>query len=140
MAAAAASIATISSSPSSAATTTTTTTSLSSSKPLTPSSLLSDSSKVVSAVLSSNPFPAGYHPLGYSLTKLGKTFLEFGRSNESDVGVFLLTLKGGRRRNIKSLKQQWTTIVRISKGGDHMRVLRKLPEIVEFCLAAGFID
>lgn len=93
-----------------------------------------------------NAFNPGVQALGLPHTFMEEfidkitMFLEFGRSNESDVGVFLLTLKGGRRRSIKSLKQQWTTIVRISKGGDHMRVLRKLPEIVEFCLAAGFID
>lgn len=113
--------------------------SLSSTPPLTLSSLVIGSTKIVSSVLSSNPFPAGYHPMGYSLTKRGKTFLEFGGSKDSEIGLFLLTLKGGRR-STKSLKQQWTTIVRISKGGGHMSILRKLPEIIEFCLAAGLID
>ncbi|KAL3758181.1 hypothetical protein ACHAWU_004819 [Discostella pseudostelligera] len=44
-----------------------------------------------------NPFPEGYNPFGYNLTALGKTFLEFDGSLDSDVGRFLSTLKGGKR-------------------------------------------
>lgn len=121
-------------------TTTTTIETLSSTKRHTLSSLLAGSTtKVVSAVISSNPFPSGYHPLGYKLTKLGKIYLEFHGSNVSDVGLFLLTVKDGRR-TIQSLKQEWKTIVRVTKRGDHMRILRKLPEIVQFCLSAGLVD
>ena len=87
-----------------------------------------------------NPFPAGYNPFGYSLTDLGKTYLEFEGSLETDIGRFLSTLKSGKRKSRDTMKEQWLEIVRVSKKGQSMRILRKLDDLIEFCLKAGFID
>ena len=87
-----------------------------------------------------NPFPAGYNPLGYGLTSLGKEFLEFEGSLDSDVGRFLSTLKSGQRKSKSVMKEQWLEIVRVSKKGQSMRIYRGLDELIEFCLRAGFID
>ena len=90
-----------------------------------------------------NPFPAGYSPFGYGLTDLGRTFLDFDGSIDSDVGRFLSTLKGGgegKRKNASVLKDQWLEIVRVSKTGQSMRIYRRLDDLIEFCLKAGFVD
>ena len=87
-----------------------------------------------------NPFPAGYNPFGYSLTDLGKTYLEFEGSLESDIGKFLSTMKSGKRKSKDTMKEQWLEIVRVSKKGQSMRILRKLDDLIDFCLKAGFID
>ena len=86
-----------------------------------------------------NPFPAGYNPLGYAVTDLGKTYLEFEGSLDSDVGRFLSTLKS-KRKSKTALKEQWLEIVRVSKKAQSMRIYRKLDDMIEFCLSAGFID
>mmetsp|Transcript_13366 Transcript_13366/g.29037 ORF Transcript_13366/g.29037 Transcript_13366/m.29037 type:complete len:209 (+) Transcript_13366:160-786(+) len=87
-----------------------------------------------------NPFPSGYNPFGYSLTDLGKTYLEFDGSLDSDVGRFLSILKGGHRKTAAVMKEQWLEIVRVSKKGQSMRIYRKLDDMIVFCLKAGFID
>jgi len=87
-----------------------------------------------------NPFPSGYNPFGYRLTDLGKAFLAFDGSLDSDVGRFLSTLKGGRRRTAAAMKEQWLEIVRVSKRGQSLRIYRTLDGVIEFCLAAGFLD
>ena len=87
-----------------------------------------------------NPFPSGYHPFGYGLTDLGKEFLSYDGSLESDVGRFLASLKTGKRKSAATMKEQWLEVVRVSKQGQSMRVYRKLDDLISFCLKAGFID
>lgn len=87
-----------------------------------------------------NVFPAGYNPFGHSLTELGEKFLSFEGSLDSDLGKFLSTLKGGKRKTLATLKEQWQEITRVSKKGQSMRIWRTLDDIIEFCLKAGFID
>jgi len=87
-----------------------------------------------------NVFPAGYNPFGHSLTELGEKFLSFEGSLDSDLGKFLSTLKGGKRKSVAALKEQWQEITRVSKKGQSMRIWRTLDDIIEFCLKAGFID
>ena len=87
-----------------------------------------------------NVFPAGYNPFGHSLTELGEKFLAFEGSLDSDLGKFLSTLKGGKRKTLATLKEQWQEITRVSKKGQSMRIWRTLDDIIEFCLKAGFID
>ena len=85
-------------------------------------------------------FPSGYNPFGHALTDLGTAYLSFDGSLESDVGTFLSTLKGGKRKTAATMKDQWLEIVRVSKKGQSMRIYRKLDEMIAFCLKAGFID
>ena len=80
-----------------------------------------------------------YNPFGYGLTELGKQYLRFNGSAESDVGRFLSTLKSGRKKQA-TIKEQWLEIVRVSKQGQSMRIYRTLDDMIEFCLSAGFID
>lgn len=80
-----------------------------------------------------------YNPFGYGLTDLGKEFMKFNGCAESDVGRFLSTLKSGRKKEA-TIKEQWLEIVRVSKQGQNMRIYRTLDELIQFCLAAGFID
>ncbi|KAL7470527.1 hypothetical protein ACHAXS_010780 [Conticribra weissflogii] len=87
-----------------------------------------------------NILPAGYNPFGYGLTDLGRKYLEFNGSLESDVGQFLSTLKSGKRKTSSTLKEQWLEIVRVSKKGQSMRIYKRLDEFIDFCLSAGFID
>ena len=87
-----------------------------------------------------NPFPSGYNPFGYSLTDLGKEYLAYDGSLDSDVGRFLSSLKSGKRKSTTVMKEQWLEVVRVSKKGQSMRVYRKLDELITFCLKAGFID
>lgn len=87
-----------------------------------------------------NVFPAGYNPFGHSLTELGEKFLSFEGSLDSDLGKFLSTLKGGKRKTLATLKEQWQEITRVSKKGQSMRIWRTLDDIIDFCLKAGFID
>lgn len=95
-----------------------------------------------------NPFPSGYHPFGYGITDLGRSFLEFDGSIDSDIGKFLSTFKGGagvdggggKRKSTATMKDQWLEIVRVAKTGQSMRIYRRLDEIVDFCLKAGFLD
>lgn len=58
---------------------------------------------------------------------------------ETSVHRFLSTLKKGRKTEAV-LKEQWLEIVRVGKQGQSMRILRKLDELIKFCLSAGFID
>ena len=69
-----------------------------------------------------------------------KTYLEFEGSLESDIGKFLSTMKSGKRKSKDTMKEQWLEIVRVSKKGQSMRILRNLDDLIEFCLKAGFID
>jgi len=85
-------------------------------------------------------FPSGYNPFGHALTDLGTAYLSYDGSLESDVGTFLSTLKGGKRKTAATMKDQWLEIVRVSKKGQSMRIYRKLDEMIAFCLKAGFID
>lgn len=80
-----------------------------------------------------------YNPFGYALTDLGRQYLTFQGSTDSDVGRFLSTLKSGRKKET-TIKEQWLEIVRISKQGQSMRVYRTLDDMIKFCLSAGFID
>lgn len=84
--------------------------------------------------------PAGYHPLGYKLTTLGTTFLSFDGSLDSDIGRFLSTFKSGKRRSKSDLKDILLEIVRVSKTGQSMRILRKLNDLIDFCLKVGFLS
>ncbi len=87
-----------------------------------------------------NPFPSGYNPFGYGLTDLGKEYLAFDGSLDSDIGRFLSSLKSGKRKSALVMKEQWLEVVRVSKQGQSMRIYRKLDELISFCLKAGFID
>jgi hypothetical protein len=82
--------------------------------------------------------PAGYHPLGYMISNLGLKFLEYDGSLDSDVGRFLASLK--QRKSKSTLKAQWMEILRVSKKGQSMRIYRKLEDLLDFCLQAGFIN
>ena len=83
--------------------------------------------------------PSGYNPLGYKITALGKQFLSFEGSLDSEVGRFLASLKAHRKRR-KAIKEMWLEIVRSSKQGISMRIYRELDRILDFCLKAGLID
>jgi hypothetical protein len=84
-------------------------------------------------------FSFRYNPFGYGLTDLGKQYLSFNGSTDSDVGRFLSTLKSGRKKD-STIKEQWLEIVRVSKQGQSMRIYRTLDDLIKFCLSAGFID
>jgi hypothetical protein len=83
--------------------------------------------------------PAGWNPFGYFITPLGLTFLEFDGSLDSDVGRFLASLKSGRKKR-SALKEQWLEIVRVSKTGQSMRILRRLDDLIDFCIKAGLLE
>lgn len=96
-----------------------------------------------------NPFPSGYHPFGYGITDLGRSYLEFDGSIDSDIGKFLSTFKGGagdggggsgKRKSTATMKDQWLEIVRVAKTGQSMRIYRRLDDIIAFCIKAGFLD
>ena len=80
------------------------------------------------------------NPFGHSLTDLGTQFLGYDGSLDSDIGKFLSTLKGGKRKTAAVMKEQWLEIVRVGKKAQGMRIYRQLDDIIEFCLKAGFID
>lgn len=82
---------------------------------------------------------AGYNPFGYKITQLGLDFLDFDGSLDSDVGRFLASLKSSRKKR-GVIKEQWVEIVRVSKSGQSMRILRTLDDLIAFCLSAGFLD
>ncbi len=82
--------------------------------------------------------PAGYNPFGYKITSLGEEFLKFDGSLDSDVGRLLASLK--QRKRFATIKEQWLEILRVSKTGQSMRILRTLQELIDFCLKAGLID
>jgi len=105
----------------------------------------SEGSTTAVAVASSIPrggglIPGGYHPFGYGLTDLGRRYLEFDGSLDGDVGRFLASLKSGGRKTRSILKDQWLEVVRVSKKGQAMRILRTLDDLLDFCLKAGFIN
>jgi hypothetical protein len=83
--------------------------------------------------------PAGWNPFGYAITDLGLEFLKIDGSLDSDVGRFLASLKKGRKKH-GILRDQWVEIVRVSKSGQSMRILRTMDDLIEFCLKAGFLD
>eukprot|EP00956_Cyclotella_meneghiniana_P005568 scaffold7165_cov68-Cyclotella_meneghiniana.AAC.3 len=83
--------------------------------------------------------PRRYNPFGYALTDLGKQYLSFQGSADSDIGRFLSTLKSGRKKET-TIKEQWLEIVRVSKQGQSMRIYRTLDDMIKLCLSAGFID
>ena len=87
-----------------------------------------------------NPFPSGYNPFGYALTDLGKQYLDFDGSLDSDVGRFLASLKSGKRKSASVIKEQWLEVVRVSKKAQSMRIYRTMDALISFCLKAGFID
>jgi hypothetical protein len=82
--------------------------------------------------------PAGWNPFGYKITPLGEQFLSFDGSLDSDVGRFLASLK--TRKTAATLKSQWIEIVKVSKTGQTMRIYRMLQDLLNFCVAAGFIN
>jgi hypothetical protein len=82
--------------------------------------------------------PAGYHPFGYKITKLGESFLEFQGSLDSDVGRFLASLKS--RKKLSELKSQWLEILRVSKTAQTMRIYRTLDDLIAFCITARLLD
>jgi hypothetical protein len=83
--------------------------------------------------------PAGWNPFGYAITDLGLEYLKFEGSLDSDVGRFLASLKSGRKKH-KIIREQWVEIVRVSKTGQSMRILRTLDDLIVFCIKAGFLD
>lgn len=84
--------------------------------------------------------PAGYNPFGYKITALGEQFLEIHKNClESDVGRFIASLKN-KRKSYATLQQEWLEIVRVSKSGQTMRIYRTMKEMIDFCIAARFID
>jgi hypothetical protein len=116
-----------------------------------PTNSCSNSALVMSLLrggASFNPFPSGYHPFGYGITDLGRSFLEFDGSIDSDIGKFLSTFKGGagdgggggKRKSTATMKDQWLEIVRVAKTGQSMRIYRRLDEIIDFCVKAGLLD
>ena len=82
--------------------------------------------------------PAGWNPFGFKITELGQRYLAFQGSLDSDVGRFLASLK--TRKTAATIKAQWIEIVKVSKQGQSMRIYRMLDDLIQFCLAAGFID
>lgn len=86
--------------------------------------------------------PAGYNPFGYQLTDLGEAFLKYEGSLESDIGRFLATFRSleRKRKTRKVLKEQWLEILRMSKTGQSLRIYRKIDELLEFCVEAGFLS
>jgi len=82
--------------------------------------------------------PAGWNPFGYAITDLGLEYLKFEGSLDSDIGRFLASLKSGRKKRTV-LREQWVEIVRVSKTGQSMRILRKLDDLIDFCIQAGFL-
>lgn len=82
--------------------------------------------------------PAGWNPFGYKITPLGEQFLSFDGSLDCDVGRFLASLK--TRKTAATLKSQWIEIVKVSKTGQTMRIYRMLQDLLNFCVAAGFIN
>jgi len=84
-------------------------------------------------------FPAGWHPFGYGISELGLEFLQFEGSLDCDIGRFLASLKSGRKKQ-PVLKEQWLEVVRVSKTGQSMRILRTLSDLIAFCLKVGFIN
>jgi hypothetical protein len=82
--------------------------------------------------------PGGWNPFGYKITELGEQYLGFHGSLDSDVGRFLASLK--TRKSSATLKAQWVEIIKVSKQGQSMRIYRMFQELLQFCLAAGFID
>jgi len=83
--------------------------------------------------------PGGWNPFGYAITDLGLEFLKFDGSLDSDIGRFLASLKSGRKKH-NILRAQWVEIMRVSKSGQSMRILRTLDDLITFCLKAGFLD
>lgn len=83
--------------------------------------------------------PAGWHPFGYKITSLGLQYLEFDGSLETDIGRFLASLKS-QRKTFSTIKSQWLEVVRVSKTGQTMRIYRRLPDLIDFCLKARLID
>ena len=82
--------------------------------------------------------PAGYNPFGYKITPIGERYLEFPGSLDSDIGRFIASIKD--RKTLSNIKSQWLEIVRVSKNAQSMRIYRTLQDIIDFCLAAGFIN
>ena len=82
--------------------------------------------------------PAGYNPFGYKITELGEEFLGFEGSLDSDVGRFLSSIR--TRKRFDAIKSQWLEILRVSKKGQSMRIYKSLQELIDFCLAAGFLN
>ena len=84
--------------------------------------------------------PAGYNPFGYKLTELGSTFLSYEGSIDCDIGRFLASFKSGNRKRLQTLKDQWLEIIRVSKTGQSVRIYKKLQELIDFCIKAGFLN
>ena len=82
--------------------------------------------------------PAGYNPFGYRLTELGQEFLNFDGSLDCDIGRFLTSMR--TRKRFAAIKAQWLEVLRVSKKGQCMRIYKSLQELIDFCLAAGFLD
>ena len=82
--------------------------------------------------------PAGMNPFGYKITELGEEFLGFEGSLDSDVGRFLSSIR--TRKRFDAIKSQWLEILRVSKKGQSMRIYKSLQELIDFCLAAGFLN
>mmetsp|Transcript_12447 Transcript_12447/g.34553 ORF Transcript_12447/g.34553 Transcript_12447/m.34553 type:complete len:156 (+) Transcript_12447:101-568(+) len=80
----------------------------------------------------------GMNPFGYKITDLGEEFLRIDGSMQCDVGRFLAGLK--QRKRVKAIKEQWLEVLRVAKTGQSMRIYRKIEDLVQFCLKAGFID
>ena len=81
---------------------------------------------------------AGWNPFGYKITDLGMEYLAFDGSLDSDVGRFLASVKT-TRKSAKVLKEEWLSIVKVSKKAQSLRIYRKMSELIAFCLSAGFM-
>lgn len=86
--------------------------------------------------------PAGWNPFGCKLSELGERFLASEGARECDVGRFLAsfksTLKSGRKSR-SSVKSEWLEVLRYAKTEDSSRIYRTLEELLELCIAAGFL-
>jgi hypothetical protein len=82
--------------------------------------------------------PSGWNPFGYQITSLGQEFLSYEGSLDSDIGRFLASLR--ERKRFAAIKSNWLEVLRVSKSGQSMRIYKKLSELIQFCLRAGFID
>lgn len=100
------------------------------------------SSLCVACDLRGGCIPAGWNPFGYKLSELGERFLASEGARDCDVGRFLAsfnsTLKSGRKTRA-SVKSEWLEVLRYAKTEESSRIYRTLDDLLNLCIAAGFI-